>query len=92
MRYKNLYFSGHATLQMFKRRIEVENIEKILKTGKVIKEYPEDKPYASFLILGFIDNRPIHIVASLDDHKNCYIITAYEPDIKLWNENFTTKK
>jgi hypothetical protein len=34
----------------------------------------------------------LYLYASIYDHKNCYIITAYEPDIKLWDENFTTKK
>ncbi|MFA5327746.1 MAG: DUF4258 domain-containing protein [Prolixibacteraceae bacterium] len=58
MKYKNLHFSGHATVQMFKRRISVGDTELVLKTGKVIKEYPDDKPYSSFLILGFVNNRP----------------------------------
>jgi len=92
MKYKKLHFSGHATVQMFKRGIQVEEIETVLETGKLIKEYPEDKPHASFLMLGFINNRPLHIVASTDKIGNCYIIAAYEPDAKLWDEKFTIKK
>lgn len=92
MNYKKLYFSGHATIQMFKRNILVEEIEIVIANGAIIKDYPEDKPYPSFLILGFIKNRPIHIVASTDKNENCYIITAYEPDTDLWNQDFTTKK
>ena len=79
-------------MQMFKRKIQVEDIEAVLKTGKVIKEYPLDKPYPSFLMLGFINNRPLHIVASTDTEDNCYIITAYEPDTKLWDNDFSTKR
>lgn len=77
---------------MFRSGIQVEDIEEVLESGKLIKEYPEDKPHASFLILGFISHRPLHIVASTDKQGNCFIITAYEPDAKLWNENFTSKK
>lgn len=77
---------------MFKRGIRVEDIEMVLETGELIKEYPEDKPYPSFVMLGFINERPLHIVASTDKPGNCYIITAYEPDEKLWNEKFTLKK
>ncbi|MCK9413932.1 MAG: DUF4258 domain-containing protein [Prolixibacteraceae bacterium] len=92
MKYKKLHFSGHAVVQMFRSGIQVEDIEEVLESGKLIKEYPEDKPHASFLILGFISHRPLHIVASTDKQGNCFIITAYEPDAKLWNENFTSKK
>jgi hypothetical protein len=90
--YNNLYFSGHATIQMFKRRILVEDVTAVIQTGNVIKEYPDDKPYPSFLILGFVNDRPLHIVASTDELDNCYIITAYEPDEAIWNNDFNTKK
>jgi hypothetical protein len=92
VKFKNILFSGHAIIQMFKRGIKVSDVGTVLQTGKVIKEYPEDKPYPSFLILGFINDRPLHIVASSDENGNCYIVTAYEPDERLWDENFTTKK
>ena len=92
MKYNKLHFNGHATVQMFKRGIRVEDIELVLETGEMIKEYPEDKPYPSFLLLAFIDKRPLHVVGSTDILGNCYIITAYEPDAKLWNKKFTLKK
>lgn len=34
MRYKKLFFSGHATTQMFKRNISVKQVEVVLKIGK----------------------------------------------------------
>jgi len=92
MQYRKLFFSGHATTQMFKRNISVNQVEVILKDGKIIKNYPDDKPFPSYLLLGFIEKRPLHIVISVDKSGNCYIITAYEPDIKIWEENFETKK
>ena len=92
MKCRKIHFSGHATVQMFKRIIEVDHVEHVLQTGKVIKQYPDDKPYPSFLILGYIGKRPIHVVVSTDKKGNCYIITAYEPDRKLWENDFETKK
>ncbi len=92
MKYKKLYFSGHATTQMFKRGIQVEDIERVLKSGKILKKYSDDKPYPSFLVLEIINERPLHVVASIDSLWNCFVITAYEPDKKLWNKNFTIKK
>jgi hypothetical protein len=92
VKYNKLHFSGHAITQMFKRGIQVEDIEMALETGNRINEYPEDKPYPSFLLLGFVNSRPLHIVASLDEQGNCIIITAYEPETRLWSEDFTNKK
>jgi len=77
---------------MFKRRISVEDIYTILKNGRVIKSYPEDKPFPSYLVLGLAGKRILHIVISSDESGNCYIITAYQPDANLWNEDFTFKK
>ncbi len=92
MKCRKIHFSGHATVQMFKRIIEVDHVEQVLKTGKIIKQYPDDKPYPSFLILGYIGKRPIHVVVSTDKQENCYIITANEPDRKLWKSDFETRK
>jgi hypothetical protein len=92
MKYKQIYFSGHATVQMFKRGIQAEDVERVLKTGLIIKNYPDDKPYPSFLILGFVEKRPLHVVSATDRRGNCYIVTVYEPDKKLWNNDFKTKR
>ena len=92
MVYKAIYFSGHATVQMFKRNISVNDIELVITSGEVIKSYPNDKPYPSFLMLGFIESRPIHVVMLTDQDENCYIITTYEPDLIIWNETFTIKR
>ena len=50
----------------------------------VIKEYPDDTPYPSRLILGYDNNRPIHVVSAYDQNDDMeYIITVYEPDTQL---------
>ena len=92
MKCKALHFSGHATVQMFKRKISVEDINAVLKNGRIIKSYPDDKPFPSYLVLGIVGNRVLHVVVSKDPSDNCYIITAYQPDIGLWNEDFILKK
>ncbi|MDO8928768.1 MAG: DUF4258 domain-containing protein [Bacteroidota bacterium] len=89
---KTIHFSGHAIAQMFKRNISVEEIEFVIRNGKIIKEYPEDKPYVSQLLIGIFNSRVLHVVASGDKIGNCYVITAYHPDINLWNSDFTSKK
>ncbi len=86
-------FRVHAIQKMFERKITQEHIKSIIETGEVIRTYVEDKPYPSRLILGWIDKRPIHVVvAENTDAQQEIVITAYEPEPKLWESDFKRKK
>lgn len=52
-----LVFSTHAIKRMFERGISRTEVRHVLVTGKVIKEYPQDVPYPSQLVLGWSGNR-----------------------------------
>ena len=92
MQYEYVKYSGHALTQMFNRKISKEDVRNVIDNGEVIKEYPDDKPYPSKLMLGFPNKRPVHVVLSYDTgNKTRYIITAYVPDPQLWNEDFKKK-
>ncbi len=61
--------------------------------GEVIAEYPDGEPFPSFLIPGFVRCRPLHVVMAVErETKNCYIITAYDPDPALWKEDFRSRR
>lgn len=85
-------YRKHALERILSRNIDPEDIENTIKNGEIINEYPEDKPFKSFLVLGFISNTPLHVVISQDLEGNCIIITSYIPDNKIWENNFKTKK
>lgn len=86
-------FSGHAVAQMFQRRISKVQVRHVIEKGETIKEYPDDKPYPSKLLLGFSDRQPIHVVLAYDDeNETCFVVTAYKPDPVLWDEDFRKKK
>jgi hypothetical protein len=90
---KETLFSDHAITQMFKRNISVDNVKFIVERGEVIITYFYDIPYPSYLILGYIDSRPIHVVTGRDDLLGrCIIITTYEPDRNIWEAGFKLKK
>lgn len=77
---------------MFERGIEISDIKHVLETGEIIHNYPEDQPYPSYLLLGWHDNKPLHLVCANNDLNETIIITAYQPDPLIWNKNFTRKK
>ena len=46
-------------------KISEEEVREAVLSGQIIKEYPEDRPHPSILVLGFTRNRrPIHIVVA----------------------------
>lgn len=83
----------HAVRRMFERGISEADVRQVLEVGEEILAYPEDKPYASRLLLGWRDKQPLHVVAAYnaqDDEQ--IVITVYEPDPALWEEGFRSRK
>lgn len=84
-----LVFRAHAVQRMFERRITVNMVREALADGDTLAEYPEDSPYPSRLVLGWADERPLHIVvADNTSEKETIVITVYEPDPTRWSEGF----
>ena len=53
----------------------------------------DDWPFPSGLFLGWIESRPIHVVAALDaGSSQVFVITAYEPDLEHFESDFRTRK
>jgi len=88
---KNFIYRKHALERILSRNINPVDIETAIKSGEIINEYPNDKPFKSYLVLGFINRNPIHVVISRDLDGNCIVITTYMPDKKIWNKDFKTK-
>jgi len=82
-------FRVHAVRRMFERRISRDDVRHVVEYGRVVEDYPDDKPYPSRLMLGYCGEKPIHVVLadnfSADER---IIITAYEPDPKQWDAHF----
>ena len=81
----------HAMQRMFQRDIPESAVSGIVENGEIIESYPDDKPYPSFLALGFDKGRPIHVVYARDEEAYV-VITAYEPDTAKWENDFKTRK
>ena len=89
---ETIAITRHGKDRMIERNITVNEIIGVIDNGEIIRQYEDDKPLPSCLILGKgKSGRPIHIVVSHDD-EFIYLITAYHPDPSLWNEDLRTKK
>jgi hypothetical protein len=88
-----IVFSGHAVRRMFDRQISTATVTSVIRLGEAIAEYPEDVPYPSVLVLGFVEGKPVHVVVARDPNdRRCYVITAYIPDPRLWGPDFRTRR
>lgn len=75
----------HAAIRVLQRNISQKEIEEAGTGASVIEDYPEDKYYPSYLVLGFTeDMRPLHIQVSRMPSEKVRIITIYEPDENDW--------
>ncbi len=89
---EQIAITEHARLRLIERGISVSDIIRCIDTGEIIKQYEDDKPFPSCLILGAaIDGKYIHVVAS-HDSEWIYLITAYHPDTNVWEADFKTRK
>jgi hypothetical protein len=78
---------------MFSRSISKREVVLVLESGKDVAEYPDDHPFPSKLILGFVENRPIHVVVAYDkNEKTCILITAYVPDLEIWDSDYKKRR
>lgn len=89
---EKIALTKHARKRLAERNITICDIIEGIETGEIIKQYEDDKPLPSCLILGFsANNNYIHIVVS-NDKEYIYLITAYYPDAKQWEDDFKTRK
>ena len=86
-----LMYRVHAVQRMAERGIREEDVALAIAEGKEIESYPDDKPYPSRLLLGWIERRPIHVVTATAE-REIIVITVYEPDPALWEAGFERRK
>lgn len=89
----SILFTNHAAKQMFQRNISTTEVENVLENGVNIMDYPDDKPLPSKLLFSIINLRPLHVVCSYNiENQTTIVITAYEPSIEIWENDFKTRK
>lgn len=89
----NIIYRQHAIKRMHERGIAEDEVEQAISSGTIIESYPNDTPFASALLLGMAGTKAIHVVYADDVQENIrIIITVYEPDASIWNEDLKTRR
>jgi hypothetical protein len=79
--------------KLAERGIQQQAVREVLLQGERIRDYAEDRPFPSAIFLGYVGNRPLHVVASCDEvNRKAFIITAYEPSLDVFESDHRTRK
>jgi len=87
-----LIYRVHAIERMFQRDVNEEDVEHVVNFGEIIENYPDDHPYPSFLVLGFVEKRALHVVYAKDEKNSIIVITVYEPRLEKWLDDLKTRR
>lgn len=90
-KYDMVFLTAHCSLRLEQRDITEDDIESALNNGEIIEQYPDDYPWSSCLILGYSNNRPLHICLGSNEEA-AKLITAYWPDPDKWSDDFKQRK
>ena len=87
-----IIFPSYVLKRMIERNISVENVRAVLENGDIIEEYKADAS-PRYLVLDWIDGRPLHVVAEDDPiNRETTAVTVYEPSRKYWKSGFRERK
>ena len=82
----------HFLDRIAKRGITFADVKSAVAYGEIIEQYPDDYPHPSALISGnAVGKRPLHVVLGVGGGF-VWLITAYHPDLREWDNDYKTRK
>jgi hypothetical protein len=88
-----LIFTAHAVRRMAECGTNDSDVRQVVDSCETIIEYPDDLPYPSRLVLGWLGARPIHaVLADNPGDQETIVITVYEPDPNRWEPGFRRRR
>jgi hypothetical protein len=88
-----IVFTEHALVRMFERGISRADVREVMENGERISSYLDDKPYPSYLLLGFPNGRALHVVLAVPPEAgHGIVVTVYVPERRLWEDDFKKRR
>jgi hypothetical protein len=84
--------SLHADDERLADGLTITEIESALADCQVIETYPEDPRGESCLALGFVKNRPVHLVCGRNRAGRLVLVTVYIPSMPKWKDPYTRNR
>jgi uncharacterized protein DUF4258 len=90
--FETFEYIRHMLEKADERGIDLEHVEQAIEYSEKVAEYPNDKPYKSYLYLSFFNHKPLHVCFAIVNQKQCKVITAYQPNLTIFEKDFKTKR
>lgn len=88
-----MLWTYHVNLRLGQRFIARETIIAAAESYEIVEEYPQDKYFPSYLLLGRQGESAFHVLFGTDvDSQNVRIVTAYYPSVEEWEEDLKTRR
>lgn len=91
---EKILWSFHAVKKLRIEELRKSQIEDALKNCVLVEDYHVvGRPLPDCLVLGFINEEPVHVVVALDeDFDRILIITVYKPSTERWGDGWKKRK
>ena len=90
---RRVNWKKHALRRMLERQISRERIFATIADGEVIEEHELERPLVSYLVLGYYNKKPLHVMLAVDSREDIlWIITVYKPSSSEWHEDMKTRR
>jgi len=90
---ENIIWQKHVLVRLAERHILQNEALDVILTGEVIRRYDDDKPFPSVLMMGWVAERPLHVIAAYGEAETTvFIITVYEPSLDFFELDYKTKR
>lgn len=80
-------------MRLGQRFIARETIIQAAESYEMVEEYPEDKYFPSYLVLGRRGEEGFHVLFGVDmEEQNARVVTAYYPSPEEWEADLKTRR
>lgn len=88
-----IFWTYHVNMRLGQRLIARETIIHAAESYEIVEEYPADKYFPSYLLLGRRGEEAFHVLFGADiEGQNVRIVTAYYPSLEEWEADLKTRR
>jgi len=88
---KAYFISEHIIRSLTQRHFTILEIETVLVCGAILETHQHPLRNNAYLVLGYANDKPIHVMCTKDDDGNLVVLYAYEPSEPIWTDERTRK-
>lgn len=90
---RRILWTYHVNMRLGERPITRQMIVDATDSYAIVEEYPDDKYFPSYLLLGRTGDDAFHVLFGTDvSGRNVRVVTAYVPRAEEWEPNLKTRR